>query len=54
MKYIVGILIVIVIIHDVNITRLNRKVSVMQSFIDAVVMRLEKYASEHGYKKEGE
>ena len=54
MKYIVIILVGVVIMHDISLYRLHRKVEAMQTFFDEVIKRLEKYANEHGYEKRSE
>lgn len=41
MKYIIIVLVVVVIMHDISITRLHRKVVALQAFFDDVVRRLE-------------
>ena len=51
MKYIVIILVVVVIIHDISIYRLQRKVDAMQTIFEKIEQRLEEYAKRHGYKK---
>lgn len=45
MKYIVGLLVVITIMHDISIYRLNRKVYILREFFDEVIRQLEEYAS---------
>ncbi len=51
MKYIVIILVVVVIIHDISIYRLQRKVDAMQTIFEKIGQRIEEYAKRHGYKK---
>ena len=53
MKYIVIILVVVVIIHDISIYRLQRKVDAMQTIFEKIGQRLEEYAIKHGYRKTG-
>ena len=51
MKYIVAILVVVTIMHDISIHRLNRKFEVLKSFFDTVVRKLEQYVSEQSGKE---
>ena len=51
MKYIVIILVVVVIIHDISIYRLQRKVDAMQTIFEKIGQRAEEYAKRHGYRK---
>ena len=41
---ILAVLIVIAILHDISIFRLERKVDMLQTFIDVTLRRLEDYA----------
>ena len=52
MKYIVGLLFVITIMHDVRIYRLNRKVEVLTAFFDEAVRRLKEFEAKHLAEKE--
>lgn len=54
MKYAIIVLAVVVIMHDISITRLHRKVVTLQAFFDDVVRRLEdlKYNSSKPTEKE--
>ena len=54
MKYIVIILVVVVIIHDISIYRLQRKVDAMQTIFEKIGQRVEEYAKRHGYRKREE
>ncbi len=54
MKYIVIILVVVVIIHDISIYRLQRKVDAMQTIFEKIGQRAEEYAKQHGYRKREE
>lgn len=54
MKYIVIILVVVVIIHDISIYRLQRKVDAMQTIFEKIEQRAEEYAKRHGYRKREE
>ena len=47
MKYIVGLLFVITIMHDVSIYRLNRKVKVLTAFFDEAVRRFKEFEDKH-------
>jgi hypothetical protein len=47
MKYIVGLLVVITIMHDVRIYRLNRNVKVLTAFFDEAVRRLKEFEEKH-------
>ena len=47
MKYIVGLLFVITIMHDVRIYRLNRNVEVLTAFFDEAVRRLKEFEDKH-------
>ena len=47
MKYIVGLLVVITIMHDVSIDRLNRKVELITAFFDEAVRRLKEFEAKH-------
>lgn len=51
MKYIVTILVVVTIMHDISISRLNRKFEILKSFFDTVVLKLEQYVSEQSGKE---
>ena len=51
MKYIVIILVVVVIIHDISIYRLQRKVDAMQTIFEKIE---QEYAKRHGYRKREE
>ena len=52
MKYIIIVLTVIVIMHDISIYRLNRKVHILRKFFDEVIRQLEEYASKQTERSE--
>ena len=54
MKYAIIALVIVVIMHDISITRLHRKVVTLQAFFNDVVQRLEdlKYNSSKPTEKE--
>ena len=52
MKYIVAILVVVTIMHDISISRLNRKFEVLKSFFDTVIRKLEEDVSEQAERSE--
>ena len=47
MKYIVIILVVVTIIHDIGLTRLGCKVNNMQEFFEETVRRLREYEDKY-------
>lgn len=49
MKYIIIALVIVVIMHDISIWRLNKKLGTLVAFIDEVMHKLEEYA-EHTEK----
>ena len=51
MKYAIIVLAVIVVMHDISIHRLNRKLEILHSFFDTTIRQLEEYASEQTEKK---
>lgn len=47
MKYIVGILVVITIMHDIGLWRLNHKVEVLTKYFDEAIHRLKEFEDKH-------
>lgn len=51
MKYIVAILVVVTVMHDISLYRLNQKVEILQSFFSTVVHKLEEFVSDQTERK---
>ena len=52
MKYAIIILAVVVVLHDISIYRLNRKVETLIAFFDTVVRKLEEFTAEQKERSE--
>lgn len=52
MKYAIIVLAVVVVMHDISISRLNRKFDILHSFFDEVIRQLETHISEQTKRSE--
>ena len=52
MKYVVAILVIVTILHDISLWRLNHKVDVLTDFFDKTLRKLEEYTTEQSGKEQ--
>lgn len=54
MKYIVAILVIVTILHDISLWRLNHKVDVMTEFFSSIMRKFKEYEVIGRLKKRSE
>ena len=54
MKYIIAILVIIVVLHEISLWRLNHKVEVLTEFFDKTIQKLKEYTTEQTEEDEGQ